>query len=156
MNRDAATEVVRKVGGSGWIVVNVVSLDRGDQCGCFGTKIIVYGWVLAEICIVKQRAKKKEKRGKKKMNRDAATEVVRKVGGSGWMAVKLVSLDRGDQCGENGAKIVVCGWVLAEMCTFESRAKKEGEKKDEQGRRDGGRPESGWQWWDCSECGVVG
>jgi hypothetical protein len=69
-------------------------------------------------------------------------------------------LDRGDQCGCFGTKIIVYGWVLMELCIVKQRAKKKrkkkGEKKDEQGRRDGGRPESGWQWLICSECGVIG
>jgi hypothetical protein len=69
------------------------------------------------------------------MNRDAATEVVRKLGGSGWMAVNVTPLERGDQRGSNGVKIVVYGWVLAELCTFESRVEKKKEKKGEKKER---------------------
>jgi hypothetical protein len=46
-----------------------------------------------------------------------------------------VSLDRGDQCGSNGAKIVGFGWVLMELCTFESRVEKKKEKTGEKKER---------------------
>jgi hypothetical protein len=36
-------------------------------------------------------------------------------GGSGRVAVKSIPLDRGDQRGSNGVKIVAQGWILAEL-----------------------------------------
>jgi hypothetical protein len=49
---------------------------------------------------------------KKKIKREV--KILQNVGGSGWVAVAGVALERGDRGGQNGVKFVAIGRVLGQ------------------------------------------